>query len=126
MMSTQCVVAVFDDLPAAEAAVLALERSGFAERQVSLVTHALKESLPIHQEAELEFGDEGVSNAMKGAGLGSLFGALAGSPLLLVTGLGAAVIAGPIAAAATGANVGVAAASAREPTISPWLNMFGN
>jgi hypothetical protein len=106
MMSTQCVVAIFDDLEAAKAAVMALEKSGFAERQVSLVTHAVKEDVPLHQEAEMEFGDEGVANAMKGAGLGGLFGALIGSPLLLVTGLGAAVVAGPLAAAATGAVIG--------------------
>ncbi len=106
MKSTQCVVAVFDEVAAAKAAVMARERSGFAERQVSLVTHAVKEDIPLHQEAELEFGDEGVKNAMKGAGLGGLFGTLIGSPLLLVAGLGAAVIAGPLALAATGAVIG--------------------
>jgi len=99
-------VGIFDGLPAAEAAVNALEKMGFADRQVSLVTHAVKSEVPVHQEAEMEFGDQGVNNAMKGAGLGGLFGALVGSPLLLVSGLGAAVIAGPVAAAATGMVLG--------------------
>ncbi len=58
------------------------------------------------QESEVTTGDEAIINSMKGAGIGGLFGALIGSPLLLATGLGAAVIAGPVAAAATGIMVG--------------------
>lgn len=105
-MSAQCVVGIFDSLPAAKAAVDALEKMGFNDRQVSLVTHAVKNEVPMQQEAEMEFGDQGLANSFKGAGLGALFGALVGSPLLLVTGLGAAVVAGPLAGAATGIVIG--------------------
>jgi hypothetical protein len=71
---------------------------------VSFVTRHLGDEMPAAE--ALQFGDEAETNAAKGAGLGGLLGLLLSSPLLTISGLGAALIAGPVAMGLTGAIVG--------------------
>jgi len=103
-MSDQCSVAVYASFKNAEVGLRALHDAGFPEQQVSLVTHDVaQEVLEAHV---LQYGDKSVEHMAKGAGAGGLLGALLASPLLVVPGIGPAVFAGPLAAAATGAIVG--------------------
>jgi hypothetical protein len=103
-MSNECVVAVYDSFERARDAVQALDESHFPADQVSLVTHSVaEEGIP---DEELQHGDKAELNAAKGAGMGGLFGALLGAPLLAVPGVGPVLIAGPLAMGLTGAIVG--------------------
>jgi hypothetical protein len=103
-MSQDCVVAVYESFAKAKEAVQALENSTFPSEQVSFVTHSVTEELP--QEDSLQYGDKTERNAARGAGVGGLIGMLLGTPLVTVGGLGAVLIAGPIATGLAGAIVG--------------------
>lgn len=103
-MAEECVVAIYDSFAKAREAIQLLENEGFPHEQVSLVTHSLDDEIP--RDESIQYGDETERNAAKGAGVGGLLGFLLGTPLLTIGGLGAVLIAGPIAAGLTGAIVG--------------------
>jgi hypothetical protein len=103
-MSAQCVVALYESFDEAKAAIRALEEADYPRGQVSFVTHSVKNEVP--KEDALQYGDKTERNAAKGAGVGGLLGLLLGSPLLAVSGVGAVLIAGPIATGLAGAIVG--------------------
>lgn len=103
-MYDQCSVAVFGSFEDASSAIQALDKAGFPEQQVSLVTHDVAKEVP--QEQTLQYGDNGTQDVAKGAGVGGLLGALLATPLLAIPGVGPVIFAGPVAAAATGAIVG--------------------
>jgi uncharacterized membrane protein len=103
-MSEECVVAVFDDLKHAQEAVHILDRGEFPTVQVSLVTKGLKEQPEIVE--DLEMGDDSVRDAAVGGGLGAIVGVLAGIAVMVVSGLGAVFLAGPIGGAIVGAATG--------------------
>ena len=105
-MFHECVVAVYKSLDEAKAAVQKLEEAHFRHDQVSLVTHSVRGQIEGDDERTLQFGDNSERNAVKGAGIGGLFGLLLGAPLLAIPGLGAVLLAGPLAAGITGAIVG--------------------
>src|SRR5687767_14249622 len=103
-MYDQCSVAVFRTFEDACKAIQALDKAGFPEQQVSLVTHDVAKEIP--REQVLQFGDQSTKDVAKGAGVGGLLGALLATPLLAIPGVGVAIFAGPLAAGATGAIVG--------------------
>jgi uncharacterized membrane protein len=103
-MFDQCYVAVYRSFDEARKAIQALDEEGFPEQQISLVTHDVAAEVP--REEELQYGDDNVADIAKGAGAGGLLGALLSAPLLTIPGLGLALLAGPLAAGATGAIVG--------------------
>jgi len=103
-MFHECVVAVYNSLDEARAAVQKLEDARFPHDHVSLVTNSVHRQ--VEQESSMQYGDDSGRNAVKGAGFGGLFGLLIGAPLLAIPGLGAVLLAGPLAAGITGAIVG--------------------
>lgn len=103
-MSQECVVAVYESFAQARDAVQALEKARFPSDQVSFVTHSVENEVP--GEDLPQYGDKARRNAAKGAGMGGLLGTLLGTPLVTVTGIGAILIAGPVAMGLTGAIVG--------------------
>ncbi len=80
-----------------------LNRSDFPTQQVSLVTAHLEDHPEL--ETELNFGDDSVRDAFIGAGLGSVFGMLAGTSVAALAGGGVALLAGPLAGLGTGVMV---------------------
>lgn len=103
-MSQECVVAVYPSLERAKHAVQTLESAGFSHDHVSLVTRSPADRVP--DDEALQYGDQAERSAAKGAGVGGLIGALLGAPVMTIGGIGAVVIAGPIAMGLTGAIVG--------------------
>jgi len=103
-MFNECVVAVYNALDEAKLAVQKLEDADFPHHHVSLVTNSVHRQ--VDDESTLQYGDASERNAVKGAGFGGLFGLLLGAPLLAIPGLGAVLLAGPLAAGITGAIVG--------------------
>ena len=107
-MPQTCVVAVCDSFEIAKNAVQALEDANFPPDQVSLVTHHVQE-LPL-QESAVEDDAQADRNAAAGAGFGGILGMLLGTPLINVSGIGAVLVAGPIAAGLAGAAIGESSA----------------
>lgn len=103
-MSHECVVAIYESFEKAKDAILALERANVPHDQVSFVTHSVDQEVP--DEKAVEYGDETEHHAAAGAGMGGLLGLLLGTPLLTVGGVGAMLIAGPVATGLLGAIVG--------------------
>lgn len=103
-MTNECVVAVYPSFEKARLAIQALDQADYPAEQVSLVTHSVQGEVP--RDETLQYGDKTERNAATGAGIGGLVGVLLGSPLLTVGGIGAVLIAGPIAVGLTGALVG--------------------
>ncbi|HEY2759766.1 MAG TPA: hypothetical protein VGI75_03465 [Pirellulales bacterium] len=102
-MAEECVVAVYDDVAGAKAAIGELIADGFAKEHISLVTGSLKGE-PAAVRRALELGDETEKDAAIGAGIGGLVGLLGGATVVSMAGAGV-VIAGPWGAL-TGAVVG--------------------
>jgi hypothetical protein len=100
----ESVVAIYESLDQAKAAVQALEQAGFPHDQVSLVTRNVKRQLDRSDVVEKD--DQAEPDARKGAALGGLVGLLLGAPLLTIPGVGLVLLAGPLATALTGAVVG--------------------
>jgi len=105
-MSQECVVAVYDMLEDAHAAVQALGRTPFPASQVSVITSTIEDQADVRQ--ALEFGDESSRDALLGAGAGGIFAVLAEATVAVVAGLGTVILAGAIVPAAmvVGAFIG--------------------
>lgn len=101
--SDQCVVAVYASMEKARTAVHILEQAGIAPDRVSLVARHIDPDSPAGNELALE--DDTVRDAAIGATLGGLAGVLGDATLVVLTGLGGFVVAGPLLAL-TGAVVG--------------------
>jgi hypothetical protein len=99
-MAEQSVVAVFDDMPKAEAAVRSLLESGVPAEQVSVVAKDLENVKEVH--GFLTTKDVAKSGAKGGAWVGGIFGLLVGAAFIWVPGVGPLLVAGPLAAALLG------------------------
>jgi uncharacterized membrane protein len=88
------IVATFETADQAERAVDSLERKGFTDKEISLVTK------------RDERGENLSDGTAWGAGVGAGAGLLASAGLLAVPGIGPLLAAGPLAAALGGATVG--------------------
>lgn len=104
-MNDECVVAVFSDMRQSELALRILNRGGFPIDQVSVVSKGLQ-----NQPAEIDEikmgGDDSVRDAAVGAGLGGIGGALIGTAMSAVFGLGTVFFFGPLGLAMMGVVVG--------------------
>ncbi|MHB0856208.1 MAG: hypothetical protein ACYC5M_01395 [Anaerolineae bacterium] len=100
------VIALYDDLSDAQAALQDLVDSGFSNRDISLLRR--------HEGDERGVADERGNKAGEGAGIGAGIGAvlggagglLVGLGLLTIPGIGPVLAAGPLAAALAGAGIG--------------------
>jgi hypothetical protein len=102
-MAEECVVAVYADAAQAKTAIERLVVSGFPQQNISLVTRSLRDEPTIVKQT-LELGDEAEHDAVIGAGIGAVIGALGGGSVVVAMGMGV-LIAGPLAAS-TGVVVG--------------------
>ena len=102
-MTNQCVGGVFESVPQAEQAIHILDRAGFAQNHVSLVTRHIDPTSDVAK--ELNYGDDSLRDAAIGATLGGIAGIIGDAALFLIVGASAIVIAGPLVAA-TGMVVG--------------------
>jgi hypothetical protein len=100
----ETVVALFDNITDAQAAVRELLDNGFTRENLSLVSREgadqygeLLDPLPM---------DDTIEGVASGALLGGLTGLVVGLFALAIPGVGPVIAAGPIAAALTGAGVG--------------------
>jgi hypothetical protein len=104
-MIRQCVVAVYQSVDKAQAAVRDLEAAGLSQ-QVTLVSRNINTELSPEDKEAMSRGDVSGRAAVEGATVGGLLGFLLATPMLMIPGLGPVLIAGPMAAAMTGAIVG--------------------
>jgi len=104
MRTQETVVAVFRSMGDARAAIESLQREGWNQKDVSLITRG-KES-ELDATGPLDQGDQMEKSALVGAAAGATLGLLAGSALLIVPGIGPVVFAGAMASGITGGLVG--------------------
>jgi outer membrane lipoprotein SlyB len=102
--ATECVVAVYDSGVRAQLAVEKLLGAGITRDHISLFARSLRGAEADVKRA-VQFGDESEKDAMLGAGVGGIIGALGGSALTMAAGAAVLVVAGPLVAL-TGAIVG--------------------
>ncbi|HZZ30084.1 MAG TPA: general stress protein [Pirellulales bacterium] len=102
-MPEECVVAVYQNVADAQAAINKLIGSGFPKTNISLVTATLQNESAAVKRA-LELGDESQKDAAIGAGIGGVIGLLGGGTVVTLAGTGV-FIAGPLGAL-TGVVVG--------------------
>lgn len=95
------VVAIFDSMAAAEAAVDDLRAAGFGAEEISLVRRSEGDAPQVG--AEHTRAEQG---AATGASVGAVVGGAIGLTALAVTGIGAVLAAGPIVAILTGVLTG--------------------
>jgi hypothetical protein len=100
-LEARTVVAVFDDVAAAEAAAGALHRRGLSDADISLVRQG-EETPPPQSADETKSGAGTVAGASAGAVVGGALGLVA----LAIPGVGPLLAAGPIAVALGGAVAG--------------------
>lgn len=103
-MVDECVVAVFPHVSKAEYAIQQLASSGLPANQFSLVASGLKDRPDLVK--ELELSDDSLHDAAVAAELGSVIGLLSGLAVMVVSGLGAVFLAGPLAGAVMGGITG--------------------
>jgi hypothetical protein len=102
---SRMVIGVFDDYERAAEAVEKLKPSGFKAEQISLVGRSVEELRPLVSEMSDQHADKLITRF---AIFGAIGGALAGIATIVIPGLGAMVIAGPLLAAFSGAAAGTA------------------
>jgi hypothetical protein len=100
------VIAVYDDIERAQAAIQRLADSGFPMDRVSIVGKNLMSETQLN--GFVTTGDVAKTGATVGAWVGGLFGLLTGVAVLFVPGVGPLVALGPLAAGVTGAAEGAA------------------
>lgn len=96
-MSEQSVIAVYNSITEAEAAVHTLEQEGFPAKQLSLVSQNLERDESVHESITVD-DDQTKRGASSGAWAGGMFGLLAGVAFLWVPGAGPLLIVGRLAA----------------------------
>ncbi len=102
------VVGLFDERDSAENAIRRLMDDGIDRNSISIAMKDVREASAWNEEIEVNdlSGEGATAGLVSGAGVGALVGiALVGSTVLL-PGVGAFLIGGPIAAALTGAGIG--------------------
>jgi|SRR6056297_1264671 len=95
-MSEECVIAIYNSIDQARAAVEVLTESEFPADQVSLAAKTLK--LEPEAKAAIEFGDDTEKDAAIGAGAGAILALLSQASVVTVTGMGAFLVVGPVVA----------------------------
>jgi hypothetical protein len=103
IMIDECVVAVYDALDEAEAALKQLVSQGVPPERISLVTLSLR-GQPAAV-AELELSDDALYDAAVSAGLGGIIGILAGLSVTILSG-GILFLFGPLFGGITGGVTG--------------------
>ncbi len=113
------VVAVFDDVAAAEGAIADLHRAGFALDKIDMVTRSQGETSGTPDFALQKSAAEGaVGGAAAGAGVGALAGAAAAAATVLIPGVGLVLGAGLLAGILGGAAVGAVGGSLIGPFVA--------
>lgn len=116
----ETVLALYDDLDTAQAAVRELVAAGYERSDIGLAVNDVegRYSRYVHKEDDVavqQLADEDVSGG-EGAGFGAIIGGLtgivAGLTAIVIPGIGPIIAAGPLAAALGGATGGVIGAAA--------------
>jgi len=107
----RAVVALFDEMSAAQNAVQELVNHGFDRNDISVVASdrsAVRSGDDVVVDTTVETADGAAAGAGIGAVLGGLAGLLVGIGALAIPGIGPIIAAGPLAAALAGAGLGAA------------------
>lgn len=100
------VVALFDHITEAQAAVQALVNDGFDRSRISLVAGDREGLYSSSLDQTVDEGDATATGAATGAVLGGIGGVLVGLGALAIPGIGPVIAAGPLIAGLIGAGVG--------------------
>ncbi len=98
MSDKNSVVVVFGTHMAAERAVQELQRSGFGMKKLSIIGKGSKGKDDVVGSYTITSGDRMTSWGLSGAFWGGMCGALFGSALVVIPGIGPLIAAGPVAA----------------------------
>jgi hypothetical protein len=103
-MADECVIAVYRTLETAENAIQQLKEGGFPTSQVSLATVGLQQSPELLEDLKLH--DDSMHDAAVAAGLGAFVGVLSGVAVMVLSGLGAVFLMGPLGGGIVGGVTG--------------------
>jgi hypothetical protein len=103
-MADECVIAVYRTLETAENAVRQLQEGGFPRSQISMATVGLRQSPELLEDLKLH--DDSMHDAAMAAGLGAFVGVLSGVAVMVLSGMGAVFLMGPLGGGIVGGVTG--------------------
>ncbi len=103
---SKSVLAIASSQAAAQVMINSLKGSGFAERDISIVTTVPGGSRDIRHQASTKAPEGASAGALSGGAVGGTIGVLAGIGLLAIPGLGPFIAAGPLLGLLSGAAIG--------------------
>jgi hypothetical protein len=124
---TRTILALYDDLAAAQGAVTELVNAGFSRENISIVARDATGEYPrymaLHPAEGMDDHVGPVEGSAFGAAVGALMGALVALGALVVPGIGPVIAAGPLAAGLAGAATGAIAGGATGGIVGGLLNL---
>ncbi|HYC32974.1 MAG TPA: YsnF/AvaK domain-containing protein [Gemmatimonadales bacterium] len=103
------VVGLFQDQPAAEAAIQRLTAAGFREQQIGVAVRDREQQKAITEGTGAQTAEAATTGALGGGVVGGVIGLLAGVGALAIPGVGPIIAGGALASTLAGAGVGAAA-----------------
>lgn len=124
---TTTILALYDDLAAAQGAVTELVNAGFSRENISIVardaTGEYSQRMAIYPAEGTDDHVGPVEGSAFGAAVGALTGALVALGALVIPGIGPVIAAGPLAAGLAGAATGAIAGGATGGIVGGLLNL---
>ncbi len=124
---TRTILALYDDLAAAQGAVTELVNAGFSRENISIVARDATGEYSRHMALYPAEGTDDhvgpVEGSAFGAAVGALMGALVALAALVVPGIGPVIAAGPLAAGLAGAATGAIAGGATGGIVGGLLSL---
>ena len=103
------VVGLFEDQPAAEAAIQRLTAAGFPEQQIGVAVRDREQQDEITEGTGTQAAEGATTGALGGGVVGGVVGLLAGVGALVIPGIGPIIAGGALASTLAGAGIGAAA-----------------
>jgi uncharacterized protein (TIGR02271 family) len=103
------VVGLFQDQPAAEAAIRRLLAAGFTEQQIGVAVRDRERQQALTESTGTQAAEEATKGAVGGGVVGGVIGLLAGVGALAIPGVGPIIAGGALASTLAGAGIGAAA-----------------
>jgi uncharacterized protein (TIGR02271 family) len=105
----QTVVGLFNDQPAAEAAIRRLTAAGFLEQDIGVAVRDREQQQTLTEGTGAQAAEDATKGAVGGGVVGGVIGLLAGVGALAIPGIGPIIAGGALASTLAGAGIGAAA-----------------
>ena len=105
----ETVVGLFQDQPAAEAAIRRLKAAGFSEQEIGVAVRDRDQQRSLTEDTGTQTAEDVTKGAVGGGVVGGVIGLLAGVGALAIPGIGPIIAGGALASTLAGAGIGAAA-----------------